>query len=338
MYKRRFTKADGRALYLYGQRPIDDARLAGPETPGQNPAHLRWHPLLNTWVIYAAHRQDRTFLPPAERCPLCPGHEIPFPHFEVAVFENRFPALARTPAPPPPNIPVPVDPGLGRAEVVVYTQDHEGSIASLTRDHRRLLVRVWVDRYQELFADEAVAYVMPFENRGEAVGVTLHHPHGQIYAYPFIPPVAATEADAFAERPVLLELLPRLRPYTIEETRAFVAFVPPFARFPYEVWIAPKRQHPGPWTFNEAELDEFADILGNVVRRYDALFAKPLPYVMALHAAPKGVERFHFHVEFYPPMRSQDKRKYLAGTELGAGTFVVDVLPETAAETLRKVL
>lgn len=295
-------------------------------------------------MIYAAHRQERTFLPPTEFCPLCPSRpdapasEIPFEDFEVAVFENRFPALVAD-APDPPVVGLEAAPAAGTCEVVVYTAAHSGSLATLSQERRELLVRVWADRYQNLYARETVRFVMPFENRGEAVGVTLHHPHGQIYAYPFIPAVPAQEAAAFRRAPVLLDLLERIEhTYVIEQDDAVAVFVPPFARFPFETWIVPRRRHPGPWTFADDEVRAFARALGRMVARYDALFGHPLPYVMALHAAPKGEEdRFHFHAEFCPYQRGPDRLKYLAGTEVAAGAFTVDVLPEDAAAALRRV-
>jgi UDPglucose--hexose-1-phosphate uridylyltransferase len=224
-------------------------------------------------------------------------------------------------------------------EVVVYTAAHIGSLATLSQERRELILRVWADRYRDLYGRETVRSVMPFENRGEVVGVTLHHPPGQSDAYPFVPPVLQQEAAAFRQRPVLEDLLARAGDtYTVEEHDAAVALVPPFARFPYEVWVIPRDVHPGPWTFGEVDVASFARVLGRVVARYDALLARPFPYIMALHAAPKGEEeRFHFHVEFYPPLRGPDRLKYLAGTELGAGTFTVDVLPEDAARALRQV-
>lgn len=343
MLTRRYRKADGRRLILYGTSPHtlqplpegEAARAAGP--------HLRWHPLRGEWVVHAAHRQERTFLPPAESCPLCPSRpggasaEIPFEDFEVAVFENRFPSFVE--GPPLPEAPDGAAPASGACEVVVYTAEHTGSLATLSQERRELLVRVWADRYQELYAREPVRFVMPFENRGEAVGVTLHHPHGQIYAYPFVPPVLDAEVAAFRQKPVLLDLLAGTgAALVVEEDVATVALVPPFARFPYEVWVIPRRVHPGPWTLDDADVASFARALGRVVARYDALFSRPLPYVMVLHAAPKGEdEHFHFHVEFYPVLRGPDRLKFLAGTELGAGTFTVDVLPEEAVAALRAV-
>lgn len=339
---RRYRKADGRALLLYGAAPHEPAiRHADEPAPTAHP-HLRWHPLRDEWVIYATHRQERTFLPPTESCPLCPTRpdgpptEIPFHHFEIAVFENRFPALVPDP-PPPPTLPVDAARAEGACEVVVYTATHSGSLATLAPDRRELLVRVWSHRYRELYARQSIRCVMPFENRGEAIGVTLHHPHGQVYAYPFVPPVLGREAAAFRQRPVMDGILAAVD-YTVDEDDATVTVAAPFARFPYEVWVIPRRRHPGPWTFDAGEVRSLARALGRVVARYDALFAKAAPYVMALHAAPKGEdEHFHFHVEFYPLLRTADRLKYLAGTELGAGAFTVDVLPEDAARTLRQI-
>lgn len=344
MHTRAYRKADGRRLLLYGTAAHALPPLAeGPDAP-ESRSHLRWHPLREEWVAYAAGRQERTFLPPAEFCPLCPTRpggpptEIPFEDFEVAVFENRFPAFADQPGPLP-EIPGETDPALGACEVVVYTPEHTGSLGTLTRERRELLVRVWAQRYHDLYEREGVRFVMPFENRGEAVGVTLHHPHGQIYAYPFVPPVLQVEAAAFRREPVLRNLLARAGSrYVVEEDDAAAVIVPPFARFPYETWVIPKRAQPGPWTLEDPEVTAVARALGRVVSRYDALFARPFPYVMVLHAAPKGEEaHFHFHVEFLPVMRGPDRLKCLAGTELGAGTFTADVLPEDAARALRQV-
>jgi len=261
--------------------------------------------------------------------------EIPFVDFEVAVFENRFPSLHPDPSPPL-KLATPTALGRGTCEVVVYTSNHEGSLGTLSQDQRELLVRVWIDRYEDLYSRKFVEYVMPFENRGEAVGVTLHHPHGQIYAYPFIPPVLAKECSAFEKEAVVENLLPRVEPYLVTKNAGFVAFVPPFARYPYEVWVVPWRRVRSPWDFDESEIRAFAGILGEVVQRYDALFHLPFPYIMVFHSAPKGVREFHFHVEFYPPMRAPGKLKFLAGTEQGAGVMVVDALPEQTALHLRE--
>ncbi|MER3479829.1 MAG: galactose-1-phosphate uridylyltransferase [Meiothermus sp.] len=345
MHKRVFKKADGRVMFLYGNAPHTLPPLEEMEPAPTPQPHLRWHPLRREWVVYAAHRQNRTFLPPPEYDPLSPTKpggfptEIPFETFEIAVFPNRFPSLTPHPGPAPEKIPVPVAPAKGDCEVVVYTPEQTGSLATLPQERRELLVRVWADRYRELLAREEVRFVMPFENRGEEMGVTLHHPHGQIYAYPFVPPLIEKEVRSFREGEVLVSLLNDAAPYTVCEDEHTIAMIPPFARYPYEVLVYPKRFHPGPWTFSDLEFASFGKVLGQVVAKYDGLFDRPMPYIMLLHAAPKGEERtFHFHVEFYAALRARDKLKYLAGTEVGAGTFAVDALPEQTAKTLREVL
>ncbi len=342
MFKKEWRKKDGRRLILYASSKITLLPLEETESTFEAHPHMRWHPLREEWVIYAPHRKERIFLPPPEFCPLCPSRpgtfptEIPFEKFEIAVFENRFPSLCTSP-PPPPDLFLPTLAGQGICEVLVYTDEHIGSLGTISQERRELLVRVWIDRYQELYNYDFVKYVMPFENRGEEVGVTLHHPHGQIYAYPFIPPVIAQELRAFQKASVLENFFPHLELYLVTQNEAFVAFVPPCARYPYEVWIVPKRKVSGPWSFSDAEIQEFAEILGEIVNRYDLLFNRPFPYIMVFHAAPKGVEDFHFHVEFYSPLRAPGKLKFLAGTEQGAGVMVVDALPEDAAAELRKI-
>ncbi len=343
MYSVQFEKKDGRRLWLYAARPLSPAPLQEGEGAPQATPHLRWHPLRGEWVIYAAHRGGRTHHPPPEYCPLCPTRrggfptEIPFSEFEVAVFENRFPAL-HPHAPVPPALPVPTGRADGACEVVVYSAEHEGSLATLPPERRELLVEVWSERCRKLLAEPRVRCVMPFENRGEEVGVTLHHPHGQLYAYPFVPPVLSAEARAFRQKRVLGELLENTGDaWVLKDCGPVTAIVPPFARFPYEVWVVPRRAVPGPWEFYEEERQAFAKALGEVVGRYDLLFDRPFPYVMLLHTAPKGEERtFHFHVEFYPKLRGSGKVKHLAGTELGADAFTVDSLPETMLRELRE--
>ncbi len=346
-HKHSHVKADGRMLYLYGWRPHDQ-RATEEIAPAPTPRpYRRWHPFRREWVTYAAHRQTRTFKPPPEYCPLCPtkvggfAGEIPFTDFDVAVFQNRFPAFHHDAPDGPdlPVLPVPTATANGACEVVVFTAAHQGGLAGLTQDRRELLVHAWTDRYSALLAQDGVEFVLPFENRGEEVGVTLHHPHGQIYAFPFVPPVQQSAVDTFREGPALARLLDRLgATYVVCQNGGMIAFVPPFARFPYEVWIAPKRAVPGPWAFAPAEVVDYAALLGEVAARYDALFDRPFPYIMSLHAAPKGEEAtFHFHTQFYPPLRTADKLKYLAGVEQAAGAFLMDALPEDTAAQLRSV-
>lgn len=329
-------------MLLYGRTPHDEAAgacLPAP-SPGVEP-HLRWHPLRREWVAYAGARQGRTFLPEAAACPLCPAAEgrlgeIPFTRFEVAVFENRFPAFGAADAVPAlPNVRTAT--AAGRCEVVVFSADHGGSLGTLSLDRVELLIEVWGARVEALAA--AWPYVLPFENRGEEIGVTLHHPHGQIYAFPFVPARAARAAEAQAEAPVVARLIGSLDPaFLLDDEGEAVSFVPPFAMYPYESWIVPRRRVAGPQALRPSEVAAMARALRRAVQRLDGLFGKPMPYILTVQTSPRGFgASFHMTVEIRPFLRDADKLKYLAGVEQGAGIFLVDVVPELAAERLRAV-
>lgn len=357
MHKETLTKPDGRGLWLYSRRPIPpgiEATSPGTDPPGTR-THLRWHPLRGEWVAYASHRQNRTFLPPPEYNPLAPttdpAHptELPAGDYDVAVFENRFPTLTGKAEAPSPEAIVPTRPGKGACEVVVFTQDPNSSLGALPLPHLELLLEVWADRYRELGAREDVLYVMPFENRGVEVGVTLHHPHGQIYAYPFIPPVPARELAQqkahFAEtgRGLLDDLLKdeladgRRTLYVGERA---VAWMPVFARYSYEVWIAPRRPAGSVADLDAAERADFARAAKTVLLKYDALWGKPFPYILVFHQAPTDGEphlEAHLHIEIYPAYRMPGRLKYLAGSEIGAGVFTADTLPEEKVRELAAV-
>ncbi len=304
-------------------------------------SELRFNELRGEEVDYAIHRQERTFLPARDHCPLCPTRagapatEIPFPAFEIAVFDNRFPAFE---AP------------LGAAEVVVYTDDHDASFGTLPPGRAEDLMWVWRHRYGELGARSDIDYVFIFENRGVEVGVTLHHPHGQIYGYPFLPPVPALE-HAADERlggcaPCALlrgELEDARR--VVYENDGVVSYVPSAARWAYEAHVTLREHRPSLLDCGAAELRLLAEALQALARGYDALFERPFPYVMAVHQAPTiaaagqaAAGGGHLHVEFYPPLRTAEKLKFLAGSEQGAGTFISDTLPEESAATLREAI
>jgi UDPglucose--hexose-1-phosphate uridylyltransferase len=246
------------------------------------------------------------------------------------VFENRFPSYTGE---------------QGRSEVVCYTPDHDSSLGEQPLEHIVDLVEVWRDRFAELSRVPNVRYVYIFENRGEEIGVTLHHPHGQIYAYPFIPPLIQRELAAGVAHQrrtggclycdLLLE--ERRGQRTIAGEGGWTAFVPPFARWPYEVHLAPLTHRGDLTELSRNEMAGMAGILKTVLRKYDRLFQKPLPYVMAMHQRPvgRGHRQAHLHVEFYPPNRTADKLKYLAGSELGTGAFIVDARAEDSAKALR---
>jgi UDPglucose--hexose-1-phosphate uridylyltransferase len=318
-------------------------------------SELRWNPQLREWVITATHRQDRTFLPPKDFCPLCPTSdprfptEIDRPTFDIAVFENKFPSLRRNPDPPAiagTDI-TPVRPSIGACEVVVYTPRHDATAADLSLTKLRRLVSVWAHRTLELGARPEVDYVFAFENKGEQIGVTLNHPHGQIYAYPYIPPMLDREVRAGLDHSEangrclwcdVLEQETTDGRRTVAETATWVAGVPFFARWPYEVHLTP-RAHVG-WLheMDDTQVDDLARTLKTVMLKYDALFGFSLPYIMAIHQRPTSSDdhsSFHLHFEFYPPNRTETKLKYLAGSEAGAGAFINDTLPEQTAERLR---
>lgn len=318
-------------------------------------SELRWNPQLREWVITATHRQDRTFLPPKDFCPLCPTRdprfptEIDRPTFDIAVFENRFPSLRRNPDPPAIEGTelTPVRPSLGACEVVVYTPRHDATASDLTLRQLRRLIAVWAHRTLELGARTEVDYVFAFENKGEQIGVTLNHPHGQIYAYPYVPSLIQREVDAgraHAEANAgclwcaALEQEATDGQRLVAETETWFAGVPFYARWPYEVHITP-RSHIG-WLheLDAAQVDDLARLLKTLLLKYDALFGFSLPYIMAIHQRPTAADdhsSYHLHFEFYPPNRTETKLKYLAGSEAGAGAFINDTLPETTAERLR---
>jgi UDPglucose--hexose-1-phosphate uridylyltransferase len=336
MHRLELRKPDGRALILYSRRPMSAMAAPSPfAQPLDARPQLRWHPLRGEWVTYAAHRQERTFLPPPEYNPLAPTHcaryptEVPAGDWEIAVFDNRFPALA------PPQ---------GKCEVVVFTQDPKSSLGALPLEHIELLLQVWAERTERLGALPGIEYVLPFENRGSEVGVTLHHPHGQIYAYPVVPPVparmgaTARQGEGLLRRVIERELAEEAR--LVYRGDHAVAFVPFCARYPYEVWVAPLA--PVAWFMElaEAQRRDLARALKTVLLKYDGLWQRPFPYLMAWYQAPtdgKPHPEAHLHAQFYPPYRTRDRLKYLAGTELAAGFFAMDALPEDKARELQAV-
>ena len=337
-----FMMPDGRLLHLYG------AFSGTPEWPPAEGihehgfSHRRWHPVRREWVIYSAHRQTRTYKPATDACPLCPeapDGEIPVKDFSIAVFDNRFSSFQKDCPKPPPlvGLDLPVDSAAGNCEVIVYSAEHKASMSTLSQDRRELLVKVWGDRVLASMRMPAVQTVMPFENRGEEAGVTLHHPHGQIYAFSYLPPIIETMAQSFRGGYDLTKLTSST-PHEIAQTGSMAAFVPPFARFPYEVWIVPKIFRASPADLTANETSDCARLLAFVAKKYDTFFNRNCPYVMIVYVAPRGMEDFFpFHIQFYPLLRAPNKLKFVAGIELGAGSFLVDILPETAAQSLRDV-
>lgn len=349
--------ADGRELIYFDETPRPGRDSADPRRlPPPPPAsQLRYDPLVDEWVAIAAHRQERTFLPPADECPLCPSvdgrhSEVPAADYDVVVFENRFPSFSGriAPAGPPPTPYTPLAPGAGRCEVVCFTADHHRSVADLPASRVRTILEALADRTAALSTDPAVAQVFCFENRGVEIGVTLHHPHGQIYAYPFLPPrtkkllaAAGRHAGRTGGRSLYADVLAAERDAAVRvvaENALWTAYVPAAARWPYEVHIAPRRQVPDLPALSDGERDAFAPLYLDVLGRFDALFdGAPAPYVSAWHQAPTGTGRQlgYLHLQLFTIRRALGKLKHLAGSESAMGVFINDITPEQAAATLR---
>jgi len=362
--RRAVTLADGRALFYFGdlpERPSDyPDRRPLPAVDAWSEA--RWDRLRGEWVVIASHRQQRTFQPSDDQCPLCPSRdgrntEIPAPEYDVVVFENRFPTLRGQDAsdlPAGDRSPGPQGPVLfsrpagGRCEVVCFSQRHHASFAELNPAQAAIVMAAWADRSAELARLPGVEQVYCFENRGADIGVTLPHPHGQIYAYPYVAPVTdrmlrscvsyrrATGRNLFDDL-VQAELAGSTR-FVLRGTH-WIAFVPFAARWPYEVHLYPVQRVPDLPALGAPARAEFCELYLDLLRRFDRLFDRPAPYVSAWHQAPvrRGRADFALHLELFTIRRASGKLKYLAGSESGMGAFANDISPEAAAEQLRRL-
>ena len=347
----RTTLADGRELLFFSlpghtPAPVADRRPLPPWEPGQS--QLRFDQTTGQWVIIAARRQDRTYKPPPDQCPLCPGptgltSEVPAPDYDVVVFENRFPSLCGMGAVasvPDGFAPMP---GVGRCEVICFSSNHTGSFGELSQPHARLVVDAWRHRTAALLAQPGVQQVFCFENRGEEIGVTLAHPHGQIYGYSFLTPRTAAMMEQarkhrggnlFADL-LASEIADGSR--IVARTDLFTAFVPFAARWPVEVHVYPNRFVHNLIDLTDDELDDFAKIYLDVLQRFDRMYSGPLPYISALHqyADTDSLREGYFHVELMSIRRSAGALKYLAASESAMDAFITDVVPEAVAERLR---
>ncbi len=364
MHKTTSRLADGRELIYYDRKATDrtlppDSRERSARPAASQP---RFDARTGEWVVVAGHRQDRSFQPVASDCPLCPsrpGHptEIPAAEYEVAVFENRYPALStpdglagtkRLGLPvAPPDLLWSVSGG-GRCEVICYSSEHDASFADLKLDQARLVMDVWADRTEDLSCRDGIAQVYCFENRGVEIGVTQPHPHGQIYAYPYVTPRTASmlaRAGAYHREHggnLFDDLVGAERAdgsRVVLDNHEWVAFVPFAARWPYEVHAYPKRRHRDLTELDDAEREAFVVLYLDLLARFDRLFATPAPYVSAWHQAPRfepAASEFALHLELFTNRRSSSKLKVPAGTEAGMGSFSNDISPEQAARRLRE--
>jgi len=350
--------ADGRTIRYYDTR--EQVRAAADkrekaEQPGIG--ELRLDPLVNEWVAMASHRQGRVFLPPKELCPLCPSTsenltEVPEEDFEVVVFDNKSPSLR-----PPvgdwalPDMAGPdTDTGsaAGKCEVICFTADHGQSFKDLSTERIRVLLEAWIDRTRELSQEKFIQHITPFENRGEEVGVTLAHPHGQIYAYSYIPPKVARMlevAKKHKERTgkvlfdeiVAREIKDEER--IVAENKHWVAYVPYAARYSFEIHLAPKVSVADLSELTPEVADAYPAIAKEVLQRLDGVFDIPMAYIAAWHQAPvrEGRDLLRLHWQITSVRRAPGKLKYLAGSESSMGAFIMDLRPEQSAAQLREV-
>jgi UDPglucose--hexose-1-phosphate uridylyltransferase len=343
--------ADGRELYYF-----DDADTTLPEQrspdlrvldPRPQTATMRQDVLTGEWISIAATRQNRAFLPPVHLDPLAPStpanpSEVP-DNYDVVVFENKSPSFG------PELGAVDLDgigfgrtaPSIGRCEVVCFSPASEGSFGSQTPSRARTVIEAWADRTEALSAMEGIAQVFPFENRGEAIGVTLHHPHGQIYSYPYVTPRTQRLLASAEALPGLFE---RILETELADERVvlrgthWAAFVPFAARWPIEVHMLPNRHVPDFAATSTAERDELATLYLSLLRGIDALYDTPTPYIAAWHQAPVHVGRddIRLMLQLTSPRRAESKLKYLAGSEAAMGAWIGDVTPEATAAFIRE--
>jgi UDPglucose--hexose-1-phosphate uridylyltransferase len=340
--------------------------VTGPE--------MRYDVLTGEWVPMAAHRMNRTHLPPADANPLAPARpgaaysdgEIPDTDYDVVVFENRFPSLMAVPGVDDVVTPLdgeelwPTRPAAGRCEVICFSPDSTASLAGVGRRRMRTVIEAWADRTAELSTLPGIEQVFCFENRGREIGVTLHHPHGQIYAYPYLTPRTATmlrQARAHRARTgrnLLRDVLDaelRSGRRVVAESEHWAAYVPAAARWPVEVHLAPRRDVPDLPALTDAERDDLAGIYLRLLQGGDRFFVVPpgeedsggpihLPYIAAWHQAPvrEGRDDLRLHLQLFSVLRAPGKLKYLAGSESGMGAWISDTTPERIADRLREVV
>jgi UDPglucose--hexose-1-phosphate uridylyltransferase len=351
--------ADGRELIYFDETPHED-RV--PDDPRDLPevipgSQVRYDALLGEWVGIAGHRQTRTYHPPANACPLCPSSasnqsEIPSPSYDVVVFENRFPSFAGggdvAAVTDPAHSLFQTRPGTGRCEVVCFTSDHHALLSVMPPRRLRTVIEAWADRTAALSAQDGVEQVFCFENRGVEIGVTLAHPHGQIYGYPFATPkttAAIRSAQQYRARTggnlfgdlLAGEIADGSR--IVAQNEHWVAFVPFAARWPVEVHLYPRVQVRDLTELGDAERDALAVLYLEVIRRMEGLFEDSLPAITGVHQAPVHADArdYWLHLEVLTIRRAEGKIKYLAGSESAMGAFVNDITPEIAAQRLRDV-
>lgn len=313
-------------------------------------AELRWHPLIGDWVMIASHRQARPQMP-KDWCPFCPGSGKVPENYEVYEYDNDFPALSQNP-PAPDDVAndfFKVKEAYGKCEVILYSPGHTTVLPELSDGHMRKLVDLWCERFSKLSQDEKIKYVFIFENRGDVVGVTMPHPHGQIYGYSFVPKKLELElqnAKVYKQEHdecLFCDMLKNelaFQKRIVFRNEHFTVFLPFFTEYPYGVYIFPNRHVQYITELSDSERQSLGLTIRDTVGMLDSLFDYKFPYMMCMHNAPVNGEDagefYHFHIEFFPPMRSADKQKFNASSETGAWAHCNPTCPEDTAQELRE--
>ncbi len=311
-------------------------------------SQLRWNSMLGEWVIVTPKRANRPFQETSQTCPFCPEQSETEGKWDVLTLDNKYAALQ------PEKQPVDIDhelvlgaPAHGYCRVIIHSRDHDEQFESMKDSQVTKVMREYLRVTEQLQKHEGVEYVMLFENRGKSIGVSLNHPHSQVYALPFIPPRIKRELTQFKTHRrkygncLLCETIEnelKSKERIIREDESFISLIPYGARLPYEVHIYP-RNHVSSLSKLEDSLPQLGVMIRDVTRRYSDVFDETA-YVMVFHNSPPNSkeEDWHFHVEFYPPWRDSSRRKYIAGIEQGGWTYTNDSSPEEMAKQLRKAL
>ena len=341
LFIKRIDRGDGKELILYSQKAYNYNVFEGLPPVSGNQTHLRLHPTRFEWVGYSTIRQNRTFLPDALDCPLCPMtnnrelSDIPVDHYEVAIFTNRFSSfqLSETQIP---SLEIETKQAIGTCDVISYSANHKDVFSKLSLKRIQLIIQVLSCRTNELYNNSKIEYILPFENKGKEIGVTLDHPHGQIYSFGHVPEIIKKQAIAQQSNPLKKYLLDMPKDLILQKNYSAISFVPRWARYPFEIWVVPFRRASNIFELSNNERHDLAELMLEASKKLDRIFDTSMPYTLAWNLSPKGYEdSHHFHVCFQPIRRSKTKLKYLAGVEQITGFFLVDLPPERSARILR---
>lgn len=320
---------------------------------------FRWNPLLDTWTMVATNRQHRPHLP-KDYCPFCPSQNKALPDYEVLAYENDFPVMALANS----NKQIPnsknnkgifrKSEAVGKCEVILYSPEHDKQLYQLSDAHVLKIVELWNKRFRELSKDKRVKYIFEFENRGEEVGVTIHHPHGQLYAYSFVPAKIREELTNCKKyfqqngRNLFADLNAAEKKYkkrVVYENKSFIAYIPYFTDYPFGVFVVNKKLKGNITQFTPTEKKDLAEMLKKLAAGFDKIYDRQFPYMMCLHQTPVNEKKYAdaenyyaFHIEYYPPLRAKDKIKWYAGSEMGAGAAANPLDVDDCAETLRRLI